>query len=138
MQALKVFAIILPVFLVLDLVWLGVVMRSFYSAELGDLARREGTSLAPRWEAAILVYLLIPAGLVFFVGPLLDNNASLWKAFGWGAMYALVVYGVYDLTNLAVLERWSVRMTAADIAWGAALCGTVSVVMRLAIGWLSK
>jgi uncharacterized membrane protein len=137
-QALKLFAIILPFFLILDLVWLGVVMKTFYSEELGELARRQGMSIAPRWGAAILVYLLIPVGLVVFVRPLLGVNATTWQAIGWGALYGLVLYGVYDLTNLAVLEKWTVRMTLADIAWGCILCGTMSAIMRLVENWLKR
>jgi uncharacterized membrane protein len=138
MRAVKIFAIILPVFLALDLLWLGVIMKTFYSQQLGELARRHGASLAPRWGAATLVYLLIPAGLILFVRPLLEENASYWRAIGWGALYALVVYGVYDLTNLAVLERWTLRMTVADIAWGVTLCGIVSAFMLFSMSWLSK
>lgn len=127
----KLFAILLPLFLLFDLLWLGVVMKGFYSAELGELGRREGSTLAPRWWAAIPVYLLIPAGIVLFVRPLVGANDALWQAFGWGAVYGLVLYGVYDLTNMAVLEKWTVRMTLADMAWGCLLCGTISTVMRL-------
>ena len=80
MQNWKLFAIVLPIFLLIDLVWLGVVMKGFYSQELGELARRQGAALAPRWGAAILVYLLIPGGLVLFVRPLAggrcDNTAK--------------------------------------------------------------
>ena len=137
MQNWKLFAILLPIFLFIDLLWLGIVMKGFYSQELGELARRQGTALAPRWGAAILVYLLIPGGLVLFVRPLLGVNATTWQAIGWGALYGLVLYGVYDLTNLAVLEKWTVRMTLADIAWGCVLCGTISVVMRFVDGWLT-
>ena len=137
MQNWKLLAIMLPIFLFIDLLWLGVVMKGFYSHELGELARRHGTALAPRWGAAILVYLLIPGGLVLFVRPLLGVNATTWQAIGWGALYGLVLYGVYDLTNLAVLEKWTVRMTLADIAWGCVLCGTISVIMRFVDGWLT-
>ena len=63
MQTSKLLAIMLPIFLFIDLLWLGVVMKGFYSHELGELARRHGTALAPRWGAAVLVYLLIPGGL---------------------------------------------------------------------------
>jgi uncharacterized membrane protein len=136
MQNWKLFAILLPIFLFIDLLWLGVVMKGFYSHELGELARRQGTALAPRWGAAILVYLLIPGGLVLFVRPLLGMNATAWQAIGWGAVYGLVLYGVYDLTNFAVLEKWTVRMTLADIAWGCILCGAMSAIMRLVENWL--
>ncbi len=98
-------------------------------------ARRSGppTGVVARAPlgAAILVYLLIPAGMVLFVRPLLGTNVPAWHAFGWGALYGLVLYGVYDLTNLATLDRWTVRLTLADIAWGCVLNGVVSVVMRL-------
>ena len=138
MHTLKLFAIVLPVFLLIDLLWLGVVMKGFYSQELGELARREGAALAPRWGAAILVYLLIPGGIVLFVRPLLGANATAAQAFGWGAAFGLVLYGVYDLTNLAVLEKWTLRMTLADIVWGCVLCGTMSVFMQVADRWLTR
>lgn len=138
MHNLKLFAIMLPIFLFIDLLWLGIVMKGFYSQELGELARRQGTALAPRWGAAVLVYLLIPGGLVLFVRPLLGVNATTWQAIGWGALYGLILYGVYDLTNLAVLEKWTVRMTLADIVWGCILCGTMSAIMRLVQNWLNR
>lgn len=138
MQGLKVLAILLPIFLVIDLLWLGVVMKGFYSHELGELARRQGTALAPRWGAAILVYLLIPGGLVLFVRPLLGESSTIWQAAMWGALYGLVLYGVYDLTNFSILEKWSLRMTLADIVWGIVLCGTMSVIMRHAENWINR
>ena len=76
MQGFKVFGIVLPIFLLIDLIWLGVIMKDFYSRELGELTRRQDAALAPRWGAAILVYLLIPGGLVLFVRPLLGVNAT--------------------------------------------------------------
>jgi uncharacterized membrane protein len=124
------FLLILPVLLMLDLFWLGVVMKDFYARELGELARRNGGSFAPRWGAAIAVYLLIPAGLVLFVRPQLTPQTSPFLVFGLGAMFGLVLYGVYDLTNLAILDRWTVSITVADIAWGCVLCGTVAAIMN--------
>lgn len=134
MAFLKLYGLVLAIFLVLDLVWLGVVMKEFYSREMGELARRNGVALAPRWAAAIPVYLLIPLGIVVFVRPLIGDGEPLSHAFGWGALYGLILYGVYDLTNLAVIEKWTVRMTVADMIWGCLLCGTNSVTMVLIRG----
>ena len=74
MHTIKIFLIVLPLFLLMDLIWIGVLMSHFYSQELGELARRDGASLSPRWGAAILVYLLIPGGIVLFVKPLLRQG----------------------------------------------------------------
>ena len=130
--------ILLPIVLVIDMIWLGVVMKGFYAQEIGALMRRNGETLAPRWGAALLVYVLIPAGLVLFVRPLLVEHSATWQAFGWGALFGLVLYGVYDMTNLAVLERWTLRVAVADIVWGGVLCGVSSLLMQLVDRWLSK
>jgi uncharacterized membrane protein len=133
MKQLKLLAMLLPIFLMIDLLWLGVVMNEFYSRELGDLVRREGASMAPRWGAALLVYLLIPGGLVLFVRPLFKPGDPLSRSFFWGAVFGGVLYGVYDLTNLAILEKWTVSMTIADILWGCLLCGTMSLIMHMIV-----
>jgi uncharacterized membrane protein len=138
MSRWKLLVAVVPIFLLLDLIWLGIVMKGFYGNELGDLARREGDVLAPRWGAALLVYLLIPGGIVLFVRPLLRDNATAWQAFGWGVTFGLVIYGVYDLTNYSILANWSLRMTVADILWGCVVCGTTSYAMQLAAKWIPE
>jgi uncharacterized membrane protein len=47
------------------------------------------------------------------------------------------MYGVYDLTNRAVLEKWSLRLTLADIVWGCVLCGMTSAIVQLVDRWMS-
>ncbi len=130
MPAWKLFLIVTPVLLVVDLLWLGVIMKDFYARELGELARRQDGALAPRWGAAVVVYILIPAGLVLFARPLPGTAVSLWYAFGRAALYGAILYGVYDLTNRATLESWSVRLTLADMAWGTVLCGSMGAFMH--------
>lgn len=129
----KLLAIVVPIFLALDLFWLGLIMKDFYARELGDLARRQAGSLAPRWGAALLVYVLIPIGLVLFAAP--HDGATWASAIGRAALFGLVLYGVYDLTNFAVLEKWTLRMTLADIAWGTTLCGILGTVMQACTRW---
>ena len=74
---------------------------------------------------------------MLFVRPLLGPTATTWQAIAWGALFGLVVYGVYDLTNRAVLEKWPMRLTLADIAWGCVLCAATSAIMRLVDRWLA-
>lgn len=134
----KLLLIVAPLVLVVDLIWLGVLMKPFYDAQIGELARRSGTALAPRWPAAVLVYLLIPAGIVLFVRPALGSNASVLQALGWGALFGLVVYGVYDCTNRAILDKWPLLLTIVDIGWGCVLCGLGAAAMRCAETLLFK
>jgi uncharacterized membrane protein len=114
---------------VLDFLYLGVLMRGFYRSELGPIARLSSDgSWEVLWAAAIPVYILLICGLLFFVLPRATGSAV--DAFGWGALFGVVVYGVYDLTNLATLRHFPLRLAVVDMLWGAAVCGVVAVVMR--------
>lgn len=139
MSALRPLWLILllaPIVLVIDLVWLGMIMKGFYAQEIGEITRKNADGMAPRWGAAMLVYVLIPAGLVFFVRPLLTEQSTLVHAWAWGALFGLILYGVYDMTNLAVLDKWTVRVSLADMAWGGVLGGITAVIMRAIDRWL--
>jgi len=107
---LKTFIIFLPIFLGIDLIWLGKISKSFYDKQFQAFER------TLNWPAAILVYILIPLGILFFVLPKAAGNPLLGLM--WGAIFGLVVYGVYDLTNLAILANWTLKLTVVDILWG--------------------
>ena len=127
---LKVFLAVQPIFLLLDYLWLGRLMQGFYVRELGDLARLEGDTIKPRLLAAAGVYLALPGGIVLFALPRVDPLNPIWSALGWGFLYGVTVYAVYDLTNRATLRHWPVRMAAVDICWGGVLCATVTLAAQ--------
>src|SRR5579872_4186752 len=103
MVVLRVWAAGLVAAVVLDGLWLGVVMKGFYRDGLAPVARlAPDGSLAPIWSAALPVYLLLVAGNALFVLPR-AGSASWTTAALWGGLFGLIVYGVYDLTNLATL-----------------------------------
>lgn len=108
-------------FLALDALWLGVVARGFYARQLGDLLRDD-----PNWAAAAVFYLIYVGGIVVLaVLPALEAR-SPGQALALGALLGLVAYGAYDLTNLATLNGFPVRMVVVDLAWGTVLTGLVA------------
>lgn len=120
-RALSVYAATLGIFFAIDLVWLGVVAKNFYRQHIGHL-------LAPdvNWGAAILFYLLFIGGLVFFaVKPALEAGSAS-RALGYGALFGLLTYATYDLTNQATMRDWPVLVTVVDLAWGTVLSATVA------------
>ena len=123
MMGIKLFFIALPVFLVIDMVWLVLVARNFYKEQLGFIMRPD-----VNWTAAIIFYLIFIAGLVLFViQPAIEKDN--WKnALIMGAIFGLVTYATYDLTNLATLKDWPMLVTVVDLIWGAVLSASVSVI----------
>ena len=134
-QGLAVWLLLIPPFLLLDYLWLGRLAQGFYLRELGPLARQKEGKVDARLPAAAVVYLLIPLGIVLF--PLrLAAGGGAPAALGWGVVFGLVVYGIYDFTNRAVLEGWNLRVTLVDLCWGGVLCGTSTVVAFYLQRWL--
>jgi uncharacterized membrane protein len=59
--------------------------------------------------------------------PAVGKNSWV-HALSFGALFGLIAYATYDLTNLATLKDWPLIVTIVDLAWGAVLAGSVSTV----------
>ncbi|MFC1633990.1 DUF2177 family protein [Planctomycetota bacterium] len=136
MHMLKVYGAILPVFLAIDYLWLGIVMSKFYKEELGVLARVSNNALRPVLWAAGIVYILIPLGIVFFPLARVSQEDPASTALFWGFIYGVVLYGVYDMTNYSLVSKWSLRMSMVDIFWGGTINAIVTYVAVLFDRWL--
>ena len=110
------------VFFAIDIVWLGVVAKDLYAKHLSHFMADN-----VNWTAAIIFYLLYIAGiLVFAVYPAVEKN-SFSYALIYGAFFGLVAYATYDLTNLATLKDWPVKIVIIDLIWGTVLTASVAV-----------
>ena len=129
---LKVYLIALVGFLAIDFVWLGFVARTFYRNQLGYLLSDQ-----PNWWVAVAFYLLFVAGVIIFaVAPGLQEG-SLRKVLILGALFGLVTYATYDLTNHATIKNWPWIVTVVDLCWGTVLTASVSCIGYLAGRWLA-
>jgi uncharacterized membrane protein len=127
-QTLKVYGAILPIFFTIDYLWLGVFMSKFYKDELGKLARVSNGTLKPELWAAVIVYILIPLGIVLFALPRVTQENPVSTALLWGFIYGVVLYGVYDMTNYALVSKWSLKMSIVDILWGGTINSVVTCI----------
>lgn len=115
------FAAALVAMAVIDGLWLGLVARSFYRRHLAPLMAER-----PNWTAAAAFYLLYVLGVtVFAVLPGVEAD-SLLDAAWRGALFGLVAYATYDLTNAATLRGWPTIVVVVDMAWGTVLSATVA------------
>jgi len=119
---IRIFLITFAVFLAIDMVWLGFISKELYRKHLGYLM-----SPKPNWTAAIIFYIIFVIGLMFFVlNPALEKESWTFALFA-GMFFGLVTYATYDMTNLATIKDWPLRITLIDLAWGSSLCGLTSV-----------
>lgn len=117
---LMLYAISVPLFLAIDLLWLGVIAKSFYRQQLGSLMGDVN------WPAALLFYLVFLLGLTFFATYPAVVRASVTAALLLGGLYGFFTYATYDLTNLATLRGWPLPLVIVDITWGTVLGAAVA------------
>ena len=127
-QTIKLAAVGALVFMVLDGVWLGLLMKNFYREQLAPIVRLVDGGIAPNWPAAFVVYILLGTGMALFVTP---ATSTVPSAAAFGALFGLVVYGVYDFTNYSTLRQWPFVLTIADVAWGTAASAACAAAVRI-------
>lgn len=133
MNYVKSYVTTFTVFMVIDMIWIGIIARKLYRNQIGFLLKGD-----VNWVAAIGFYMLYIVGLLFFVlEPALVRGSASYALLA-GMFFGLVTYATYDLTNLATLKGWPVPITFIDMAWGTSLGGLTSFVSYLVLtglGW---
>lgn len=111
--ALTAYAGSLVTLLVLDAIWLGLVARTFYRDQLGELMLPQ-----PNLGIAAIFYLFFTVAVVMLAVMPALGTASLGRALLFGAVLGLAAYGTYDITNLSTLKNWPWVVSVVDMAWG--------------------
>jgi uncharacterized membrane protein len=95
----------------LDVLFLGLVAKDFFAAEVGDMIG----DIRP--VPAVLFYLSYIVGVLIFVsGP---RSATPRSTLLHGALFGLFCYATFELTALSMLRHWTWPVAALDISWGA-------------------
>ena len=120
------YGVTLLVFVTLDMIWLGAVAKRFYQTQFAGL-------IADKFNlwAALAFYLVYPIGVVLFAVVPAVSSGSSTDAAVWGALFGFFAYATYDLTNLATLRGWPLRLTIVDLAWGTVLTAIAAVCGQL-------
>jgi uncharacterized membrane protein len=105
------YLVTLLVLLPLDFLFLGVIAKPFFRAEVGDMLG--DINVLP----AAIFYPLYTLGVLIFVTS--TPNASLQSSVIYGALFGLFAYSTFELTALATLKHWSWPVAFADVSWGA-------------------
>ncbi|MEP6607327.1 MAG: DUF2177 family protein [Burkholderiaceae bacterium] len=116
------------VFVTVDLLWLTLVMSKSFKAEMPQLFLEQ-----PKLVPAAVFYALYPLGLAVF--SVLPATASQdWiRSVALSALFGLLAYTTYELTNLATLKGWSTQIALMDIAWGTVLSASAALTAYFAV-----
>ena len=120
------------VFLMIDMLWLGVIAKNIYKKYLGSFLTD-----SVNWKAAFIFYFIYVIGISIFAIYPSVNKGSVYNAILLGALFGFFTYATYDLTNLATLKGWPLPIVIIDIIWGSVLSAIVSLSGFYIVKWMS-
>jgi uncharacterized membrane protein len=121
MQYLFLYLASAIIFFAIDMLWLGLVAHKFYQSELAFV-------LSPQvnWTAAFIFYGLYLAGVLYFAAMPALKTGQWSLAVLNGALLGGLCYATYDLTNMATIAKWPLKVVVVDILWGIFLTAAVA------------
>lgn len=123
MSYLIAYVVTFVVFLAVDFIGLGYLMKPLFARSIGHLMLDEIRVLP-----AFLFYAFLVFVVMWFVSwPAMDEARGLLWVFGSAALLGAAAYGTYEFTNYAVLRDWTAQMVATDLIWGTVLTGGSAV-----------
>ena len=118
----------LVVIVPIDFLFLGLVAKSFFTSQVGDMLG------AIRLAPAILFYLLYVVGILIFVsGP---PDATWQSTLLYGALFGLFCYATFDLTSLSLLRHWTWPVAIVDVSWGSLVTAVSSTLGLMIANWI--
>ena len=118
----------LVVIIPIDFLFLGLVAKSFFTSQVGDMLG------AIRLTPAILFYLLYVVGILIFVS---GSPGVTWlSTLLYGALFGLFCYATFDLTSLSLLRHWTWPVAIVDVSWGAFVTAVSATLGLIVANWI--
>ena len=109
------------VFVVLDGFYLNLI-KGYFNKQIKSI---QGSNIQLNIIATGITYIFLIFGLNYFI---IKRNRSVSDA----ALFGLIIYGVYEFTNMALFTNWYLLTAIIDTTWGAILFGlTTAIVYKL-------
>jgi uncharacterized membrane protein len=113
----------------IDLVFLGLVARGFFAAQVGDMLGEI------RPAPAILFYLLYVVGILIFVSA--SATATAQSTLLYGALFGFFCYATFELTSLSLLKHWTWPVVILDVTWGSLVTAVSSTLGLMIADWIT-
>jgi len=121
LNTLKIFGIIIGLLLAFDIPMLTLVNKQMYQDNLKNINKGDIEFNFKQILSAVLCYLIMGGGIYYFS---VQENSTLNAL-----ILGLVVYGVYNTTNFATLNEFSIKVAVLDTLWGSTLFSLVAFIV---------
>ena len=113
------------IFVSLDFDYLSSIKNYF----LNQIKKVQGSPVSVNFLAIIICYIFLIIGINYFI---IKPKRSVQDAF----LLGLVIYGVYETTNWALLKNWSVITVIIDTLWGGTLFALTTYLTNMLVKFI--
>ena len=104
----------------IDFVYLNII-KGFFDKQIQLV---QGSQPKMNYLGAALCYLFLIVGINYFI---IKPKKSVSDAF----LLGIVIYGVYETTNYALLKEWSILTVIIDTLWGGLLFASTTYIVNM-------
>ena len=108
------------VFVFIDSVYLNLI-KIYFSNQIKNV---QGSPMKINFLATLLCYVFLIFGINYFI---ITPNRSVQDAF----LLGLVIYGVFETTNMALFTKWEWLTVIIDTLWGGILFALTTSIVKL-------
>ena len=108
---------------VLDAIYLSTYGQKFSQM----MVKIQGKPISLKVPPTIVVYVLIFVAWTYFIYNV-RNRYSMRENVLRGFILGVTTYGIYDFTNMATIDGWSLTNVIVDTLWGGILYALVTLV----------
>lgn len=106
--------------IIIDYIYLNIIKNYFFQ----QIIKIQGTPVQINILGILLCYLFIIIGLNYFI---IKPKKSIADAF----LLGIIIYGVYETTNLALFTKWSFLTVLIDTLWGGCLFAITTYLVSI-------
>lgn len=128
MNKILCFIVVFLLYIVIDGTMIGLFMGKYFGGVVQKI--QGGRKMESRIIPAVLCFLILAFGLVYFVLDRIRDDHIVEDSFKYGGVFGAVVYGVFDLTNYAIFTDYTTGVVLIDMAWGTILASVVSMITK--------
>ena len=129
MNDIKILVIILVIFLVIDIPMITYINSTMYQIQFNRINNSPMNVNLRTYISAGICYLFLVFGIYYFA--VKQNSVSN------GAILGLVIYGIYNTTNLATINNYGIKESIIDTVWGTILCTIITYVTIKLKGYMN-
>lgn len=127
---LKKFLTVLVILLLIDVP----ILYNFMAKHWGNMIQKiQQKPMKIKLTFAFITYLFMAFAIIFFALPRISDKNPLRDSIIIGGALGLVIYGIFDLTNLSIIQNYDFNIAILDIFWGFILFAIVTYISKIII-----